>query len=546
VPRLSPLFLLAACTAPATYRQEADEQVYGILERASARVTGEAKTFALERPVDSLRARLASGAEPVRLSLTEALDVAAENSREFQRQKEQLYLAALALTGEQHDFALRFGGGGDAEVSGQGDDEVDVSLRDDLAASMNTQSGGRIVASFVNTFLRSLVHGGGWNASSLLSLTFTQPLLRGAGRRIAREPLTQAERSVIYAVRDFERFRATLAVQVVSNYLAVVQQADNLRNEEANRTRVSRSRQQIEDFQRAGRRSRVEVDRAEQNELAADDRYHTAVARLQSSLDRFKNTLGLPTDALVELDESELERLRELGVQTVELEDEKAIELALARRFDFRNTLDRVADAGRRIWVAEDALRSQLDFSAVINVPTDPDQPLDFDFSRVSWAAGFDLSLALDKLFERNAYRSALISLDAAIRAREQAEDSVKLETREALREIRRARESYEINRKAVVLAERRVESTNDLLQAGGRGQQNPVLDLLDAQSDLLARQLALTGALVDYAVARLVLLRDLEGLVLEPRGLRFDPALPLPAGPRDLPDALPPTGEQK
>ena len=41
-----------------------------------------------------------------------------------------------------------------------------------------------------------------------------------------------------------------------------------------------------------------------------------------------------------------------------------------------------------------------------------------------------------------------------------------------------------------------------------------------------------MTRATVDYAIARLELLRDLEGLALEPKGLRYDPGLPLPSDP--------------
>src|SRR5690606_7223303 len=49
------------------------------------------------------------------------------------------------------------------------------------------------------------------------------------------------------------------------------------------------------------------------------------------------------------------------------------------------------------------------------------------------------------------------------------------------------------------------------------------------AQQSLLDAQLAQMSARVSYAVARLRLLLTLDGLVLEPKGLRFDPALPLP-----------------
>jgi hypothetical protein len=130
--------LFAACWSPAVNKDAADRQVYDILEQTSSKVTGVRKSHAVERPVDTLRTRLASAAEPVKLSLLEALDVAAENSREFQRQKESLYLNALSLTRARHDFDVIFGGGGSAEVSGEADRTANATLRDDLSAAVNT------------------------------------------------------------------------------------------------------------------------------------------------------------------------------------------------------------------------------------------------------------------------------------------------------------------------------------------------------------------------------------------------------------------------
>ena len=53
-------------------------------------------------------------------------------------------------------------------------------------------------------------------------------LAEAAGRHIAREPLTQAERNVIYAIRDFERFRSQFAIDLVADYWNVVQQMADL------------------------------------------------------------------------------------------------------------------------------------------------------------------------------------------------------------------------------------------------------------------------------------------------------------------------------
>ncbi len=521
------LLALGACSA-ADYRDDADAQVYDILDVAAEHVTGRPLGMQVERASDTLRQRLIASPTPVQLSLPEALDVAAENSRDFQRQKESLYLAALALTREQHDFAVRFGFSSAPEVSGVGDDSAVFGLRNDLTASKNTEAGGRVVASFVNTFLKNLVSGGSFNGTSLLSLAITQPLMRSSGRRIAREPLTQAERDVIYSMRDFERFRATFSVRIVADYYRVLQDIDDLASETANLDGTRKNRERVEALVEAGQLAGIDLDRARSQEFDAEDRLNSAQTRLQSTLDRFKLTLGLPVTVELGLDAAELETLRDMPVIAVELAPERAAQLALARRLDYRVSVDEVEDAGRRVLVAEDALRTILDFSAVIDVPTEPSKPFSFDWENIGWAVGFDLDLALDRLPERNAYRSALIGLDAAMRGREQAEDEIVAEIRDALRSVERTINSHRIQRAALEVAETRLERAELFLQAG-RGD---TLALLDAQEELLASKLNLTGAIVDYAIARLELLRDLEGLALEPSGLRYDPSLPLPRGP--------------
>lgn len=517
--------VLGACWSPSANRQSADDQVYPILERTAASVTGTTRDFVVERPVDTLRARLLASPEQRQLTLIQALDVAAENSREFQRQKEQLYLAALNLTRSQHDFAFRFGLGGSAEASGVADDSAEVALGSDLSASATSVTGTRLVASFVNTFLRSVIHGGSFDGSSILNLTLTQPLLRGAGRRIVREPLTQAERDVIYAMRDFERFRADFATTVVSDYWNVVAQIADLANVEANYESLRQSREQIEELYRAGRRTITDLGRAKQSEYSADAQRVSAKSRLQTSLDRFKLTLGLPVTANVDLDPHELDLLRQRGVELANIEESRAVSLALERRFDHRTAVDSVEDAGRRILVAEDALGIGLDFTAALNVPAESGKGLNLDWSRVNWSAGFELDLALDKLVERNAYRSALISFDAAIRSREQSEDQIAADVRSSLRNIRTATDTYRIQSVAVELATQRVEATTDLYAAG----RVEALEKLDAQDALLQAQLDLTRATVDHAIARLQLMNDLEAIHLEPEGLRFDQALPMP-----------------
>ncbi len=521
-----PLLLsLASCYSPEGNKEAADHDVYRILDGTSAQLTGARRHMQVERAVDTLRKRLLRDHEPVPLSLAQALDVAAENSREFQRQKETLYLAALNLTRSINDFSLRFGGGGTGSVSGIDDDSANARVGDDLSAQANSVAGTRIVANFVQTFLRSVLNGGGFDGSSILDLTITQPLLRGSGRRIAREPLTQAERNVVYAMRDYERFRAQFAVDVVGDYWQIVRQMRDLANVEDTYQGLVTSREQIEELFAAGRKTITDLGRAKQSEFTADNQRVTARNRLETTLDRFKLTLGLPVSAKIALDPGELDKLLERGVQAMTITEEFAIRECLRRRYDFRTTVDEVEDAGRRVLIAEDALNMQLDFTAAISVPAESGRGLDLDWSRIDWSAGVDLDLLLNRVPVRNAYRSALITFDQAVRAREQAEDQLTANVRSALRDIQAALMSYQIQSQAVTLSAERAESTTELY-AVGRG---TALDKLDAVSDLLNAQLNRNAAIVDYAIARLALMNNLEAITLEPHGLRFDFELPMP-----------------
>ena len=517
--------LLAGCYSPEVNRAWADRAVYRVLAGASRQVTGEPHEFVVERAVDTLRRELLTSRVPVQLTLAQALDVAAENSREFQRQKETLYLAALNLTTSQNNFRVRFGGGGGATANGIGDESANVTLADDLSAAANTAAGTRIVASFVNTFLRSVVNGGTFDGSSILDLSFTQPLLRGAGRHIAREPLTQAERNVIYAMRDFERFRAQFAVSVVGDYWNIAQQFADLANVEANYESLKNSRLQIEELYRAGRRTIVDLGRAQQQEFSADAQRVNARNRLETTLDQFKLTLGLPITARLELDQNAIQDIVARGAEPIDIDEQDAIELALERRYDYRTNVDEIEDEGRRVLIAENSLNLGLDFTAAISVPSNNGSTARLDWSQINWSAGVDLDLFLDRIPLRNAYRTQLITFDRAVRAREQAEDQLTASVRRDMRNIQAALESYRIQLVAVDLAEKRVEATTDLYAAG----RVPALDKLDAQDSLLSAQLNRNAAIVDYAIARLQLMNDLEAIRLEPQGLRFDLDLPMP-----------------
>ncbi len=456
------------------------------------------------------------------LSLRDCLEIAAENSRPFQDQRERVYLTVLNLTQQRWNFGIQHLGflssrwiysGKDAK----GNDIQQVSVDPNYTLSKRFEQGASIALNLGASLVRTITGGGSDTDVSLLGLSMTQPLMRGSGA-VASEPLTQAERDAIYAVRTFERFKKTLAVQISSDFYRVLQSLDQVDNERRNLEQLNLSLARSEALARAGRLPEFEVDQTRQQVLSARDRLIQARVTFQSSLDQFKVTLGLSPDAPVDLDRGELAGLPDPTDEALAVTKESAVRIALRTRLDLQNTRDFVVDAERKVDVAADGLRTELNLVASADVSSRRSKLGELRFDEASYRAGFDLDLPLNRLPERNSYRSALISLRAAARDATLQEDQISLDIRDSIRTLERSRESITIRKNAVDLASRRVESTKLLLEAGRVTSR----DLLESQQALVDSENSLIRARVDYYVNQISLLRDLEILSIEPGGLNI------------------------
>lgn len=516
--------LVASCASPEEQAEAADEEVYALLDARREALFDRPAGFRVERPEDAMRAELVGKADipPLELDLIQALAIAAENSREWQDQREALYRAALDLTLERWRFGWRPTLTGSATVTGTGDTGGDVAAGTDLGMSRLFGSGAQVVGGIGVDLLRAISSGDGFDALSSLSLSVTQPLLRGAAREVVLEPLTQAERDLVYEVRNYERFRRTFAVDVTSRYYGVLRAIDSLANERANRERLQLLRERNEALAEAGKVTSIEVDQARQDELRSEVQLLQLQASLERQLDAFAIQLGLPVETPLLLDREELERLKALdGAELDMLAAEALEELALGARLDLLTVRDRVLDAERRNRIAADALRAGLDLEASVNSTSGRDEPLQFRSGNTPWSLGLSFDLPVDRLPERNLYRSSLLDLDVARRREEALRDDILSQVRDDLRQALATRESYAIQLTAVQLAERRVRDSEMRLDAGRASTR----DLLESQQALLRAQNAATSALIDFALARLGLYRDLELLDLEEDGIRLDSA---------------------
>ena len=514
--------LLAGCQSPESLAADADEEAYQILDERRAELFGDQGKFRLEPEKATLRQRILGGETlgETPVGLVELLGIASENSRTYQTERESLYLAALDLSLERWRLSWLVSAGGAADLSGTGNSNTTASASADLGLTHVLGSGARIVTSIGTSLLRFVSTGDGWTLSNDLSLTITQPLLRGAGRRVTLEPLTQAERSMVYQVRSFERFRREYSVDVARRLYSLLQTMDELDNQRRNYDNLVSLRQRNEAMAAAGRLSRIEADQAMQDELRSENQLIAQEALLESRTDNLMLFLGLPITASLPLDRSEFERLSGDDQLIISLDLDRAVDLALAQRLDFLTSLDQLEDTLRRELLAEGATRAGLDLQASLLAPSATDQALKYDWRTTGWSLGFSFDMPWDRLPERNALRSAQISVDARRRAVEAEADGIVVAVRNAVRQTRNAYQTWNLQAGAVVLAERRVESSDLNLENGKASTR----DVLDAEEDLRQALNSRSAALVDYSLSRLELYLDVEALRVDEDGIGLDP----------------------
>jgi outer membrane protein TolC len=157
---------------------------------------------------------------PYLLKLEQAVELGLINSREYQDARENLYLTALPVTLERFAFAAQFFAATEAirEWAGR---RSSVGYQNNWTWPSNAgvaklfSTGALLLFNFANQTVFNLAGSGRHVTSqSIINLDLVQPFLRGGGRAVTLEPLTQAERNLLYEIRSYARFRKTFYVAI--------------------------------------------------------------------------------------------------------------------------------------------------------------------------------------------------------------------------------------------------------------------------------------------------------------------------------------------
>lgn len=243
-----------------------------------------------------------------------AVELGLLHSREYQTALEDLYFAALRLTLERFAFDLQWFGTNRTTYTHFGSSSLPTESNTLTTASnvgfrRALSTGGQLLVDFANTFVFEFTGPNRTTVSSNIMIDFIQPLLRRAYRQVALEPLTQAERSVLYAVRDFARFRKGFYVRITtqsqeSGFLDLLLQVQSIRNLEANLVSLEQNLRLHEALRVIGAVAPIQVDQVFQEYQQGQLALLQARTSFENNQDSYKILLGLPPSIPVRLDDA--------------------------------------------------------------------------------------------------------------------------------------------------------------------------------------------------------------------------------------------------
>lgn len=504
----------------------------------------EADRTVVEIDPDALEFEPPQPPDAAEMALEDIIGYAIEHAPVYRNEKESLYLTVLSLIAERHLWGPRFFDTVTASVDGtpeRGDFDTVFGLVNEFSVTQRLPYGGEVgvtaLVDYVN-YLEQSTTGTpptfDESTSSGVTASIDLPLLRGAGMA-AREDLIQAERDVIYAVRDFERFRREFLVQIANDYFDLIRQQQALVNQRYQMQNFKRLADRTRALAEAGRIPPFDAENTAQQLLFSYNNLINAEENYQAAVDAFKLQIGFPTSADL------LIVPQEIDVPAPQLDSSVAVLTAWDLRLDLQTARDQVDDARRLVKVARNDVLPDLDLFAEVSASS-ASAGRDFDNLQLDeggYTAGASLSLPLDRRIEWTRVRRTQVELEREKRDYQLFRDQIALQVRRSVRTIEQSRLSVVLQERNVELAQRRVQALEL------REREVEPRDMIDAQEDLLEARNRLDSARADLRSSILQYLLDTGQMRVGPDGSWLAPGrltqMPMPQPPPG--DVSPPGG---
>lgn len=473
----------------------------------------------------------AQPAEPLVLTLDQAHRIALENNLDVQIERENPFIARTDIRSKESAFEPAFFtsvGGGNAirpleaavEAAVIQDEATRRSVDFGVGLRQTIPTGGNYRLELSNSRVSGSVTSLDPSFTSRLTLTLTQPLLRGFGPAYNRAEIRIAKNSHQISLEAFEARIMGLLADLEEAYWQLSYERGNFKSKQklyrAAEALLAANRAKVEQgvlpsiellVAETGLASREEdLLLVEKSVRDAEDRLRQVMNLREPDFD--EDLVIIPTqDPVLEPSGAELER---------------SLERAVARRPDLR--AERLRLENRRI--VRDRTRHEalpaLDFQGSAGfdglgetIRDDYDALESRDF--YSWQAALVLTVPMGNQAARSAAQRRQLELRQAEYSLERMDRQAAMEVREAVRRVETDFKRIGSVTKARILADKKLEAETERHRLGLASTQ----DLLEFQKDLADAEARELRAISDYNIA-LARLAKAEGTLLSTRSVRI------------------------
>ncbi|MBF0424662.1 MAG: TolC family protein [Magnetococcales bacterium] len=399
--------------------------------------------------------------------------------------------------------------------------DASANSRTGLGATMKVPLGGSFVLAWGGTKAQGIGESPN-DVGITYDLSYTQPLLRGAGTDVGLANQVMAQRSEVTSL-------LTLKGTLIGAVSAVIQACRalmlNKRQLEISQNSLERSRDLLrinKALVEAGRMPAMDLVQVE-GDLASRE---LALRAEENRLDNARITLL----QLLGLDiKSQIDLATDLALPEVTLDQAASTRKAFASSPDYLSAEIALDNARTALMLARNGMLWDLALTARTAIAgqatTEGNAYRNASaYKENNRSVDLSLSIPLNDPSREQAKANALVGLRQAEVSLQQLKDTIPLRIQDKIREIQLTKAQIELARRALELTERKLKIEEDRLKAG----RSTNFQYLSFQNDLLNAQLNEIQVVVAYQNA-LDDLESLQGTTLEKWGIRLERDVQLP-----------------
>ena len=349
-----------------------------------------------------------------------------------------------------------------------------------------------------------------------LTLSLSQPLLKGFGKKVTERGITTADDAMDLSLADWNQKALDTAADARNRFLTLVKTRESLATRKASLAVARRVHEENEARVNAGVLAAFELQDSELGVLAREKDLLDAELAERDAADQLRLTLHLPPGTALELPDTP-------WTDVPDPPEETALGIALQRRPDLAKARTSLRTAEFNEEVSRNFVLPALSLegsAGVAGTATEYGNAIaDLGAGKnQNWAVGLRFSVPLGNNSARADLASARLKTSQARVVVAALEESAGLEIRSALRALETRRKQDQVARKGVSVAETRLAS----FPKRGKLGLATTINVLDAEANLTQAREILSSARADFQSALTSLWKS-TGELLDRHGVAID-----------------------